>query len=169
MSNSNVFPFERRSPPGPPPGFDGSSALRTCRDLLELVSQPDTTILVCQACFVSLLINLNDLLMKARKDGRPVTFRDHLDALEKVDDVTDLVQKLRNAVCHINSPLRNIGPSPFSFFRFEGRCHVNANGVRIGCDFDDDIAIYYGQFRIYLRRHIARSIDELSTVRPTSD
>jgi hypothetical protein len=119
-----------------------------------------------EACFVLLMINLNDLLMKAKKDGRSVSFCDHIESSEKVIDITDLVSKMRNAVCHVNSPLRNVGPAPFSFNRFIGEGYADNDGITLGCEFPDDVAIYYGQYRIYLQRHIGRAIRELSVNQP---
>jgi hypothetical protein len=35
----------------------------------------------------------------------------------------------------------------------------NLNGVKLGSDFADDIAIYYGEKRIYLRRHLLAALE----------
>ncbi|WP_454825348.1 hypothetical protein [Paraburkholderia xenovorans] len=112
---------------------------------------------------VFLLINLNDLLQKADDSGHRVTFNDYIGASAGINDVTTLVNKCRNAACHIGSSESNIDTNVFKFTVVVGEV---PNAMRIGehiygCDFADDIAIFYGKNRLYLRRHAQRALDEV--------
>ncbi|WP_186143853.1 hypothetical protein [Burkholderia gladioli] len=116
-----------------------------------------------QAATVLLLINLNDLLQKASADKARVEFSDDVDVRDRVKDVTDLVRECRNAACHIGSTLSDIGFGKFRFGVLIGKCV----GVTVGdepvikSDYEDDIAIFYGDMRLYLRRHAFRAWQEV--------
>src|SRR5260221_4767272 len=56
-----------------------------------------------QSAFIELMISLNDLLQKCKHKKVPVVFTDAVDISPKIGNVTDLVSKIRNAVCHIES------------------------------------------------------------------
>lgn len=148
---------------------DIQAALSTCERLLagcfrpEVVAHP-----IFEAAVVHLLINLNDLLQKAKSDGSRITFADHVALSDRVSDVTDLVSKLRNAACHLGSPENDIGLGKFRFCTVAGKRNAIAIGAFVpGCEFEDDIAIYYGVHRLYVRRHIARAIEELRRLYPS--
>lgn len=113
-----------------------------------------------------LLVNLSDLAAKAKAEGRRLTFSEDVDITEDINDVTDLISKLRNAACHVRSKSRNIGESAFYFNRFFGYFPkiIEKQGVFYGCDFADDVAVYYGQYRFYLKRHASRAVEELSRI-----
>ena len=62
--------------------------------------------ILVESAFIELCILLNDLLAKTAKYSNRVVFTDDVTIIPKqVEDVTDLVSKVRNAVCHISSPL----------------------------------------------------------------
>ena len=117
-----------------------------------------------QSAVVQTLICLNDLLQKAKDEGHRISFTDHITLEPGVSDVTDLINKCRNAACHIGSKHSNFEYGRFRFNVIVGR----GTGVQIGdvfhaqCEFDDDIAVYYGTFRLYLARHALRAFEEVS-------
>lgn len=167
MNKSNVIAFRKReSPPSrpPPDDYDAANAIRKCESMLHLLSQNHGE--ASEAFFTFLMINLSDLAQRASTMNRRVTFSEDVFQVQEVKDVTDLITKLRNAVCHIRSPIRKIGDGIFTFNRFQGFL-PNAmlmNDVRYGCDYADDVALYYGSHRIYLRRHCQRAINELKVI-----
>ncbi|WP_241300562.1 hypothetical protein [Burkholderia stabilis] len=114
-----------------------------------------------QAAVVQMLICLNDLLQKASKDKVRVNFVDQVQ--EGVGDVTDLVSKCRNAACHIDSSLCDVEFGRYRFGVLIGR----GDGVIVGdrpvieSEFDDDVAIFFGTTRLYLRRHAFRALREV--------
>ncbi|MEW5805172.1 MAG: hypothetical protein AB1721_00350 [Patescibacteria group bacterium] len=126
--------------------------------------------LFAESAFIEILIRLHDLLQLCDSSGKRITFTDDVDTQNGVNDVTDLVSKLRNAACHVRSGNRRIDTNTFVFNRFIGRV---PNGIRMGevvmgCNYKDDIAFYYGPYRIYLNRHIKRLINEISAAQNNS-
>lgn len=165
---SNVIKFERppQRPPAPPDDFDTEQALRKCREMLRCLADPLMPDAGHEACVVLLLINLNDLAGRCRAEGRPLDFKEHVQVTDEVKDITDLISKMRNAACHIRSKSRNLGDAPFVFNRIVGYMPnaFDLGEVFAGCDFPDDVAIYYGKYRLYLHRHFGRAVEELSRI-----
>lgn len=170
MNTDNVFPFERRAPPSPPADFDAGQAIRTCRSLMQSLGQYDLSETVYEACVLMLLVNLHDLLQTARASGRPLVFGDYIDPKEDASNITELVAKCRNAACHVwtkpaagQSPGQSAG---YRFYRVAGYCPraTQLDDKVLGCDYHDDVAIYYGRYRLYLKRHALRAIEELAVL-----
>ena len=119
-----------------------------------------------QSAFIELLIRLNYILQELSKKGRRATWTDDVLTGNTIKDITDLVNSLRNAACHSDSPRNYVTNTSikFVFNTFIGR---SPNAVQIGKDqflgneYEDDIAFYYGDKRIYLVRHIKRLLEEL--------
>ncbi|UOK70157.1 hypothetical protein [Ancylobacter polymorphus] len=110
-----------------------------------------------------ILIHLNDVLQKASKLGRRITFKDDVG---RHKDVTELIRVARNACCHISSPEHLIDGNKFTFNLIAGICPdaIVIDGRSFGCEYNDDAAIYYGATRVYLKRHIVRAINEVTMV-----
>lgn len=111
-----------------------------------------------------LLIWLHDLLQRADDLDARVSFRD--DIADAHGDVTDLISKMRNAACHIRS--KN-GALDFGVFRFavicgEHRTALVIDGQATGSEYPDDIAVFYGPYRMYLKRHAARAVEALGAI-----
>jgi len=114
-----------------------------------------------ESVFVLLTITLNDLLQKLDKLGHRVDFTEDVPQ----NDITDLVNKIRNAICHLDSGENIVDKERQTKFVFNvlvGRVAAVAigNNTTVGSDYDDDIAFCYGPYKIYLNRHIIRAIDE---------
>lgn len=169
MAQDNVFPFERRvAPPqqhGFEHGFDAPGALARCRAMLEAIAGYGTPEAVAEACVTTLLINLHDLLQRARALGRPLAFADHIDPADGIRDIGELVAVCRNAACHVWGR-RGSDCRVLPFHRIAGYCPraFTVEGRAYGCSYHDDVALYYGPHRLYLKRHAARAVEELSAL-----
>ncbi len=164
MGTDNVLPFERRVPPNPPQDFDVRHALRQCEALLKSLGQYQVADDMFEAGMALLLVNLNDLVQRARSVGQPLVFTEHVDTSEDVANISELVTRCRNAACHVWGRSSDISSASLHFTRISGyypRATV-LDGKVLGCDFHDDIAVYYGRYRIYLNRHIGRAVRELA-------
>jgi len=111
--------------------------------------------------FISLIIKLNDLLQKLDKPDQRINFKDDISN----GDITDLVNKIRNAICHLDSGENIIDKDlkiKFVFNVLFGKVNAVAigNDIIAESDYNDDIAFYYGPHRIYLNRHIIRALKE---------
>lgn len=166
MSDSNILKFERRNTPPPPDDFDTRRALDVCEQMLSALSNPALDFTIAAACGTHFLIHIHDLAQRAKAIGRTLTFNDDVDLINGITNITDLISKLRNAVCHIRSPSRKFGEASFVFGRIVG---YMPNGIKFenytqGCNYPDDVALYYGEYRFYLRRHGTRAIAELRNI-----
>jgi hypothetical protein len=169
MAKDNVFPFERRIAPAPPADFDVPGTLARCRAMLSALDGYGLSDEVAEACVVQLLVNLHDLLQRARALGQPLVFNDLVEPLGEVNNITELVAKCRNAACHVWGRRRSEGAAGWHAFRFHriaGYCPraFAVEGRMLGCDYHDDVAVYYGHHRLYLKRHAGRALDELERV-----
>jgi len=145
---------------------DVQSSIARCADLFNcgVLSSGNSAGVVFESSVTLLLIHLSDLLQKAKADGHRVAFSDDMEVTEAIPDVTELVRTCRNAACHVSSGDHKIDMGKFTF------CVASGYGPgafviddqRMGCDYADDIAIYYGKNRVYLRRHLLRSFEQVA-------
>jgi hypothetical protein len=113
--------------------------------------------------FVSVTLKLHDLLQRLSSLEQRIAFTDDV----ATGDVTDLVSSIRNAIGHTGSG-RNVLDKErnnimvFSVLRgkMANIFSVSEGTAPVGCDYDDDVAIYYGSNRIYLNRHVGRCLNE---------
>jgi len=119
-----------------------------------------------QSAFIEILVRLNYILQELSKKNNRVVWADDVQTDKNIKDITDLINNLRNAACHSDSPRNFISNSniKFVFNTFAGKC-PNAvkigENISLGNEYQDDIAFYYGDKRIYLARHIKRLLEEL--------
>jgi len=119
-----------------------------------------------QSAFIEILVRLNYILQELSKKNNRVVWADDVQTDKNIKDITDLINNLRNAACHSDSPRNFISNSniKFVFNTFTGKC-PNAvkigENISLGNEYQDDIAFYYGDKRIYLARHIKRLLEEL--------
>lgn len=111
--------------------------------------------------FVSIILKLDDLLQKFRILGERISFKDDVGD----GDITDLVNKIRNAICHLNSAenmLDSKSQIKFVFSMVIGKGAAIQVGKKMAAasEYEDDIAFFYGEHRIYLRRHLVRLVHE---------
>lgn len=166
MTQDNVLAFERRAPPSPPADFNALASIRTCRSLMQSLGQYDLSEIVYEACVAMLLVNLHDLLQTARVIGRPLVFAEYMDPKEDAGNITELVAKCRNAACHVWTKSTSTKSTVYRFYRVAGYCPraTVLDDKPLGCDYHDDVAVYYGRYRLYLKRHVLRAIEELALV-----
>lgn len=119
-----------------------------------------------QSAFIEILVRLNYILQELSKKNNRIIWADDVQTNQNIEDITDLVNNLRNAACHSDSPRNYISSSSikFVFNTFIGKS-PNAvklgENISLGNEYQDDIAFYYGDKRIYLVRHIRRLLKEL--------
>lgn len=114
-----------------------------------------------ESVFTEIIIKLNDLLQKLRTLGKRLDFKEDV---EKANDITDLISNIRNAVCHMDSDehmLDTEGKIKFSFNIAYGKGNLLSLGAReLTADYKDDICFFFGENKVYLKRHIIRCIEE---------
>jgi hypothetical protein len=120
-----------------------------------------------QSAFIEVMIRLNDLLQKAKNVQLSVTFTDDVTIIGNVKNITDLVNMVRNAVCHspsknhIVDDVYNI-KSTYNITFGIHRTSVNIGSNTYGSNYADDISLQFGKHTIYIYRHIHRAFVEVS-------
>ena len=118
-----------------------------------------------QSAFIEILVRLNFILQELSKKNNRIIWADDVQTDQNIKDITDLVNNLRNAACHSDSPRNYISNSSikFVFNTFVGKSPnaVQIGNISLGNEYQDDIAFYYGDKRIYLVRHIKKLLEEL--------
>ena len=115
------------------------------------------------SALTELTIRVNDLVGKAAATGHTIDFDDDVIKHGEVLDVRSLINFIRNAVCHVSSETHKLDNlnAWISFNSQIGKgCFMEINGQRLECNYEDDIAFFFGEQRIYLRRHLLRAFEE---------
>jgi len=110
-----------------------------------------------------ILIMLRDAAGRAEKNGNRIVVTDDIPNFQDIKDLTDLIVKARDTVCHYSSKNSNIGTGRVSIITY-GRVSNHFNGVDIQGEYDDDISFWFGTLRVYLKRNLIRMADELQSV-----
>lgn len=115
-----------------------------------------------QSAFIEIMILLSDILQYLKKNNLCINFKDDISG-DNVINITDLVTKIRNAACHIRtSDESNFSNNRFAFCKFVGPAKIKIGEIIYGSDYNDDIAFFYGDKKLYLNRHIKRLLEEVS-------
>jgi hypothetical protein len=144
---------------------DIEGAFRRIDELLQCgIFQPENSRNVLfRAAFIELLIALRDLMYKAQKHAARITFDDDVRKTDNVQDVTDLIKYVRDALCHPDSDNHYIeaGSIKATFNVAFGKGNLAKIGDLVQSSaYPDDICFFFGLQGIYLRRHILRAVDE---------
>lgn len=150
---------------------DIQSSITRCTDILNsgIFSMQNASNPMFEAAVTLLLIHIWDLLAKANTDKQRIDFKEDFVVTEKVFDVTELIRAARNAACHVSSGEHKLQPDvKFTFCVCFGHMPQMAiiNDQVMGSDYHDDVAIFYGPTRVYLRRHIIRCLDAIRLIYP---
>ena len=116
-----------------------------------------------QSALSELLIRIRDLMAKSNRHGEPITFNEDINETDRIKNVADVIKFVRDAICHIDSDNHNHDEcnARLSFNVAYGKCVLmEINGVKIGSDYTDDVAFFFGNQKLYLRSHLRRAYDE---------
>lgn len=124
-----------------------------------------------ESAFMELVIRLRDLLYKCERKGHRINFtedvvykkyKDRNGKEKEVQDITDAVEYIRNAACHIDSELNLFDRKiVFSFNVAYGKGNLMSTPDKnAASDYEDDVCFFYGDQKLYLKRHIIRAFEE---------
>jgi len=116
-----------------------------------------------RSAITELLILVRDLMAKAKIFAEPVEFSDDVNVTDRVKNVSDAIKFVRDAICHVDSENRNHEEcnARLSCNIVYGRCNMLKIGdVEIKSEYEDDICFFFGNQKLYLRRHIIRAYEE---------
>ncbi len=120
--------------------------------------------LLFQSAFIELMIRLRDLLSKSEKYNNKMNFSDDIIITDSVKDITEAIIFVRDAICHIDSP-KNMADkdnkivSSFNVIFGKGN-FMKLNNKDFNSDYEDDVCFFYGEQKLYLKRHIIRAFEE---------
>lgn len=112
----------------------------------------------CERAFAEVVRLTDDLLQQADVAGRRVDFTKEVGVHGKIQDITSLVNSLRHSL------VPGLGAAPFAANRFN--CYHDAgngyfaNGAFFKADYDNEVAFFVDDQRIYLNRHIKRAVQK---------
>ncbi|UFH54863.1 hypothetical protein [Spirosoma sp. KNUC1025] len=110
--------------------------------------------------FSELITLLNDVLHQADQLDKRVGFMDNVGVNGKIQDITSLVEWMHERLP--NLPADQPGQLSDNHLNryFDRGTGYFANGYFFTADFDDELAFFVDDQRIYLNRHIRRAITE---------
>lgn len=118
---------------------------------------------LCKSAFIELLICLRDLMYKAEKYSSRINFDDDVLKTDKILDVTDLIKFIRDSLCHPDIPHHYLvkGKIKATYNITFGKCNIiQYDDIIIKSDYEDDICFFFGEQKIYFKRHILRAFKE---------
>ena len=137
---------------------------RILRSGIFSIEQQENPLVI--SALIELLIRTRDLLAKAEKFSRRVSFKDDVVFTSKIQDVTDLIVFARDCACHIDSFKHGIDDQRIrvSFNLLYGAGVFAKHGERrLESQYGDEVAFFFGEQRVYLYRHILRAYKEAVT------
>ncbi|WP_201312901.1 hypothetical protein [Dyella sp. EPa41] len=134
----------------------------------DLFKGDDAQAEMIEATFILILILLNDVLQHLAQSNRRVDFSDDIVEIDnRPMDVTDLINKMRNAACHIPSEARGFPTIRLGLLVCTGKPRNKSYGeLVIDHKYGDDTTFMYGRYSIYLRRHLVRATKEIKARLP---
>lgn len=113
--------------------------------------------------FAELIINVDEMLKLFQKRGHHLDFTDAVGVKGKVQDITSLVIWLRACLPEHTTELPNqLQSSRLNRYFDQGNGYF-ANGCFFTTDFDDELAFFIDDQRIYLKHHIQRLVHEVES------
>ncbi|HCH7886556.1 TPA: hypothetical protein ACPYUI_003457 [Raoultella ornithinolytica] len=128
-----------------------------------LLESNKTDNLFFHSLLTRLLILTRDITFKSYKLGNEIDFTDDVNVTNKITNVSMLIKYSRDAACHIDSDNHTSIETGvnFSFNVAFGKGTVAViNNVHFTSDYDDDVCVFIGDQKIYLKRHIYRAANE---------
>ncbi len=144
---------------------DCESNIRRIEELINcgIFNQENSGNILQMSAFIDLMICMRDLMHKTEKYAQKIDFNDGILTNNYVNDVSDAIRAVRDACCHIDSFKRNFDENGNrgSYNVAYGKCNFMKIGeLELNSEYEDDIAVFYGANRLYLKRHIIRAFEE---------
>ena len=148
---------------------DCKKNLDRCIELINcgIFNEENSKNILHRSAFIELMICLRDVLHKVEIYNERLNFNDDIVVNSYVSDITDLIKACRDSCCHSHTRQKNFFNSrnkTASFIVVYGKgTPLCIDGLTLKSEYEDDIAFFFGENRIYLKRHIIRAIEEATT------
>lgn len=120
-------------------------------------SRPDDG--ACELAFVDVIRLLNSLLQQSEEAGHRVDFIKEVGVHGKLQDITSLISSIDHSLIRETDIPPHFAANQFNCYYDAGSGYF-ANGVFFSADYDDEVAFFVGDQRVYLNRHIKRALQE---------
>jgi hypothetical protein len=91
-----------------------------------------------------------------------IDFDDDVVKTDEIEDVTDLIKYVRDALCHLDSDNHYLetGNIKASYNIAYGKVNLLSIGeFKQISDYEDDVCFFFGSQKIYLKRHIVKAFE----------
>ncbi len=113
----------------------------------------------CERAFGEVIRLLDDLLQESEASGGRIDFTKEVGVHGKIQDVTSLVSHLRAGVQTASDTSASVNTNRFNCYFGAGTGYF-ANGAFFTADYDNEVAFFVDDQRIYLNRHMKRATQE---------
>lgn len=145
-----------------PPNTQPQSSSSRLHQLLDSSTftrySPDNS--TCEPAFVEVIQLLDDLLQQAEQSGRRIDFIKEVGVSGRIQDITSLVSNLRSKIITEVGMPAHFSPNEFNCYYDAGTGYF-ANGFFFSADYNNEVAFFVDDQRIYLNRHIRRALQEV--------
>lgn len=117
--------------------------------------------------FAELIIAVDELLIQANQRGQQVEFIDAVGVRGKTQDITSLIVWMRSSFPALRDDLPNRLPHNRLNRYFNQGNGYFANGCFFTTDYNNELAFFIDDQRIYLGHHIGRLIQEVEAYNPS--
>jgi hypothetical protein len=115
-----------------------------------------------RSAFIDMLVCLRDLISKSEKYSSRIDFDDDIIKTDKIKNISDTIRYIRDAVCHLHvnrySNKRNVRAS-YNIIYGKGSL-MKVGGFAQYSNYKDDVCFFFGEQKVYLRRHIIKAFEE---------
>jgi hypothetical protein len=128
-----------------------------------ILSKENAGHILLRSAFIESLIALRDLMHKTEKYAERISFNDDVQTTTKINDVTDLIKYVRDALCHPDSDNHYVekGNIKASYnVMFGAGCLLSLPNFEQSSPYADDVCFFFGTQRIFLLRHVLRAYEE---------
>ena len=120
-------------------------------------------VIFAESAFTEILLRLNDLIQNLKRYDQHPRFKDDMPTGV---DISELVNNFRGALSHPSTSRENYVEKKQSikatFNRAMGKVKLaKISDIELISEYEDDIAFFYGNNRIYLKRDIVRALLEM--------
>ena len=119
-----------------------------------------------KSAFIEVLICLRDLMYKTEKFSSRVSFQDDIIKADKINDITDVIKYVRDALCHLDSDNHYLEKgnikATYNILRGKGTL-MRCGDYEQTSEHEDDLCFFFGSQRLYFKRHIMRVIEEVKS------
>lgn len=144
---------------------DIENSIQRIDELLScgIFQQHNSQNVLFRAAFIEVLIALRDLMYKAQKYASRISFDEDVKRTDEINDVSDLIKYVRDALCHPDSENHYIeaGNIKATFNVAFGRVtFMKIGDFEQASKYEDDICFFFGSHGIYMKRHVIRAYEE---------